>query len=78
MNFIEMGGNADSGDDAHYCSEKHKNARMRETRIRTFMQKELEACLDEIDWMMVSQLRGLRMPTGGIFADTATYPSELY
>ena len=25
---------------------------MRETRIRTFMQLELKACLDEIDWMI--------------------------
>ena len=24
---------------------------MRETRIRTFMQMELEACLDEVDWL---------------------------
>ena len=27
-------------------------ARMRETRIKTFMQMELEACLDEVDWMI--------------------------
>ena len=26
--------------------------RMRETRIRTFMQLELEACLEEINWMI--------------------------
>ena len=56
--FIEKGENAlnreeaNSGDDAHYCSEEHKMAWMRETRIRTFMQLELEACLDEINWMI--------------------------
>ena len=53
MNFsIEKSGNAISGDDAHYCSEEHKMDWMRETRIRTFMQLELEACLEEINWMV--------------------------
>ena len=34
-----------SGDDVHYWSEEdRKMVWMRETRIRTFMQMELEAC----------------------------------
>ena len=34
------------------CSEEQKMAWMRETRIRTSMQMELEAYLDEVDWMI--------------------------
>ena len=49
MDFFEHG---DSGDDAHYCSEQQEMAWMRKTRIRTFMQMELEAYLDEIDRMI--------------------------
>ena len=49
MNFFE---HDDSGEDALYCSEKQLMTWMRETKIRTFMQMELEACLDEIDWMI--------------------------
>ena len=52
MNFTEKVGKAISGDGAHYCSEEHKMAWMRETRIRTVMQLELEACLDDINWMI--------------------------
>ena len=32
--------------------EYYKMARAREERIRTFMQLELEACLDEVSWML--------------------------
>ena len=59
MNFIEKGGNAinreetTSGDDVHNWSEEDaKMALMRETRIMTFMQMELEACLDEVGWLV--------------------------
>ena len=59
VNFIEKGGNAMNreeiifGDDVHNWSEEDtKMAWMRETRIMTFMQMELEACLDEVDWLI--------------------------
>ena len=40
-----------SGDYAHNLSEEDtKMSWIRETRIRTFIQLELKACLDEIDW----------------------------
>ena len=32
--------------------EYHKMMREREARIRTFMQLELEACLEELNWMI--------------------------
>ena len=32
--------------------EYYKMMRVREERIRTFMQLELEACLDEVNWMV--------------------------
>ena len=32
--------------------EYYKMMRMREARIRTFMQLELEACLEEVSWML--------------------------
>ena len=58
--FIEQGGNAMkpeetiSGDDVHNCSEEEqKRARMRETRILTFMQIELEACRDWLYWLII-------------------------
>ena len=51
--FIEKSGSNFSGDDAHYYSEENaKMMWMRETRIRTFMQLKLEACLDELNWMI--------------------------
>ena len=54
--FIEKDGNAMNLEDTisggvHKWSENTKMAWMCETRIRTFMQMELEACLDEVDWM---------------------------
>ena len=54
MNFsVEKTGNAISGDDAHfYLEEDAKMVWMHETRIRTFMQLELEACVEEINWML--------------------------
>ena len=67
MNFlIEKGGNALNREktthDAHYCSEEHTMAWMRETRIRTFMQLELEACLDEINWIRCHNCGALLCP----------------
>ena len=54
MNFsIEKAGNDISKDDAQFYSEDDaKMMWMREARIRTFMQLELEACLEEINWMI--------------------------
>ena len=50
MSFFEHG---DSGDDAHYwADEDTKMAWTRETKVMIFMQMELEACLDEVDWMV--------------------------
>ena len=50
--FIEKTGHNISGD-AHYYSEGDtKMVRVREARIRTFMQLELETCLEEINWMV--------------------------
>ena len=43
--------------------------RTREARIRTFMQLELEACLEEVS------LRGPRLPAGGIPGEAFAYPS---
>ena len=55
MNFsTEKTGSDISVDDAYYYPEGGaKLAWMRETRIRTFMQLELEACLEEIKWMII-------------------------
>ena len=57
--FIENTGNAMnrdetiSGDNVHNClEEEQKMAWMPETKIRTSMQMELEACLDEVDWLI--------------------------
>ena len=33
--------------------EYYKMMRTREARIRTFMQLELEACLEELNWMII-------------------------
>ena len=33
--------------------EYYKMMRTRETRVRTFMQLELEACLEKVDWMII-------------------------
>ena len=54
INFsIEKTGNDISEDDAHYYSEEDaKMVWMREARIRMFMQLELEACLEGINWMI--------------------------
>ena len=50
--FMEKSGNDISEDDAHYYSEEDaKTTWMRETRIRTFMQLDLESCLDDINRM---------------------------
>ena len=49
MNLFEQ---SEYAGDVHYYSEGTKMAWMRETRIRTFMQLELKACLDEIDWII--------------------------
>ena len=35
-----------------YEHEYYKMMRTRETRIRTFMQLELEACLEEVSWIL--------------------------
>ena len=35
-----------------YEHEYYKMMRAREERIRTFMQLELEACLEEVSWML--------------------------
>ena len=52
--FIKTSGNDISGDNAScYSEEDAKMVRMRETWITTFMQLELEACLDEINWMII-------------------------
>ena len=59
MNFFEQSEYAMnseesiSEDDVHYPSEEDRNmALMRETKIRTFMQMKLEACGDELDWLI--------------------------
>ena len=51
--FIGKTGNDISEDDVQFCSEEDaKMVWMRETRIRTFIQLELEACLEEINRMI--------------------------
>ena len=51
MNFsIEKTGNDISGDDHYYSEEDAKMVWMCEARIRMFMQLELEASLEEINW----------------------------
>ena len=51
MSFIEKTGTNIYEDDAQFYSEEEaKMVWMREARIRTFMQLELEACLEEINW----------------------------
>ena len=49
--FKEKTGNNISGD-AQYSEEYEKTVWMREARIRKFMQLELEACVEEINWMI--------------------------
>ena len=60
--FVEKDGNAMareetiSGDDAYNWSEEDtKMAWVRETRISTFIQLELQVCLDQIDWTIRCQ-----------------------
>ena len=50
--FIEKTENNLSEEDAQYSDEYEKMLWMREARIRTFMQLELEACQEEIIWMI--------------------------
>ena len=50
--FIDKTGNNISGDAHYYFEEDAKTVWVREARIRTFMQLELEACLEEINWMI--------------------------
>ena len=50
--FIEKTGNNISQQDAQYSEEYEKMLSMREARIWTFMQLELEACQEEIVWMI--------------------------
>ena len=50
--FIEKTGNNVSEEDAQYSEEYKKMLWMREARIRTFLQLELEACQQEIVWMI--------------------------
>ena len=50
--FTEKTGNNISEEDAQYSEEYEKMLWMREARIRTFMQLELEACQEEIVWMI--------------------------
>ena len=50
--FAEKTGNNVSEEDAQYSEEYEKMLWMHEARIRTFMQLELEACQEEIVWMI--------------------------
>ena len=50
--FTEKTGNNFSEEDAQYFEEYEKMLWMREAMIRTFMQLELEACQEEIAWMI--------------------------
>ena len=50
--FIEKTGNNISEDAQSYSEGYYKMLWMREARIRTFMQLELEACQEEIVWMI--------------------------
>ena len=50
--FIQKTGNNISEEDAQYSEEYEKMLWMREARIRTSMQLELEACQEEIVWMI--------------------------
>ena len=54
MNFFtEKTENNISEENAQFYSEEfYKTVWMREARIRTFMQVELEACVEEINWMI--------------------------
>ena len=50
--FIEKTGNNVSEEDAQYSEEYEKMLWMREARIRTFIRLELEACQEEMVWMI--------------------------
>ena len=50
--FIEKTENNISEEDAQYSEEYENMLWMREARIMTFMQLELEACQEEIVWMI--------------------------
>ena len=53
MNFLtENTGNAISENAQFHSEEYYKIMRKREVKIRTFMQLELEACLEEFNWMI--------------------------
>ena len=50
--LIEKTGNNVSEEDAQYSEECEKMLWMREARVKTLMQLELEACQEEIVWMI--------------------------
>ena len=52
MNFIEKTGKTISEEDAQYFEGYEKTVWMRQARIRTFKQLELEACEEEIIWVV--------------------------
>ena len=51
--FTENTGNAISEDAQFYSEVYCKMMRKREARVITFTQLELEACLEELNWMIV-------------------------
>ena len=53
--------------------EYFKMMRAREDRIRTLMQLELEACLEEVSWSI--RCYKSRLPAGGILGEALAYPS---
>ena len=52
MKFTEDTENVISENAQSYSEECDKSMRKREARIREFMQLELEACLEEVNWMI--------------------------
>ena len=61
--FIEKTGNNFSEDAQFNSEEYYKMVWMREARIRTFMQLELETCQEEIIWMIICHnCRALNRP----------------
>ena len=75
--FIEMTGNNISEEDAQYSEEYEKMVWMRQARIRTFMQLELEAYQEKIIWMIrCHNCEALNRPQEGYPARPLPMPSN--
>ena len=77
--FIEKTENNISEEDAQHSEEYEKMLWMREARIRTFMQLELEACQEDIVWVIrCHNCETLNSPARGVPGGVFAYTSKLH